>query len=113
MRPALAVYFYFLRVTPTVLLLRAGDTAALSCLAAADTSSKLLPLAGCAADLNTAVYDFMTNSRYLRRTSMRTVPRYTDGVQLEYIHPMHRSNHVISNHRSGISESRACITSFG
>ena len=40
---------------------------------AADTSSKLLPLAGCAANLNTAVYDFMTNSRYLRRTNMRTV----------------------------------------
>ena len=49
--------------------------AALSCPTAADTSSKLLPLAGCAANLNTAVYDFMTNSRYLRRTSMRTVHR--------------------------------------
>ena len=46
---------------------------ALSCPTAADTSSKLLPLAGCAANLNTAVYDFMTNSWYLRRTSMRTV----------------------------------------
>ena len=95
-------YCCFVPVTPV----------ALSCPTAADTSSKLLPLAGCAANLNTAVYDFMTNSRYLRRTSMRTVPRYTDGVQLEYIHPMHRSNHVISNHQSGISESHACITSF-
>ena len=51
---------------------------ALSCPTAADTSSKLLPLAGCAANLNTAVYDFMTNSRCLRRTSMRTI----HGIQL-------------------------------
>ena len=73
---------------------------ALSCPAAADARSKLLPLAGCAANLNTAVYDFMTNSWrwYLRRTSMRAV----HGLQFEYIHPMHRSDHVISNHQSGI-----------
>ena len=86
--------------------------AALSCLAAADTSSKLLPLAGCAANLNTAVYDFMTNSWYLRRTSMRTV----HGIQFEYIHLMRRSNeptnHAISNYQSRISKSHACITSF-
>ena len=56
-------YCCFVPVTPV----------ALSCPIAADTSSKLLPLAGCAANLNTAVYDFMTNSWYLRRTSMRTV----------------------------------------
>jgi hypothetical protein len=56
-------YYCFVPVIPV----------ALSCPTAADTSSKLLPLAGCAANLTTAVYDFMTNSRYLRRTSMRTV----------------------------------------
>jgi hypothetical protein len=70
--------------------------AALSCPTATDAHSKLLPLAGRAANLNTAVYDFMTNSRCLRRTSMRTV----HGIQFEYIHPMRRSNHVISNHQS-------------
>ena len=119
-----------LRVTPAVLLQPAGGTrstltsygphppytftscgshplyccfvpvipAALSCPAATDARSKLLPLAGCAANINTAVYDFMTNSRCLlvRRTSMRTV----HGIQFEYIHPMRRSNHVISNHQS-------------
>jgi len=47
--------------------------AALSCPAATDARSKLLPLAGCATNINTTVYDFMTNSRCLRRTSMRTV----------------------------------------
>ena len=82
--------------------------AALSCSAAADARNKLLPLAGYAANLNTSVYDFMTNSRCLRRTSMRTV----HGIQFEYIHPMRRSNHVISNHQSKISKPHACITSF-
>ena len=47
---------------------------ALSCLSAADTSSKLLPLAGCAANLDTAVYEFMTNSWFScssKRNSIR------------------------------------------
>ena len=56
-------YCYFVPVTPV----------ALSCPTAADTSSKYIPLAGCAANLDTAVYDFMTNRRYLPCTSMRTV----------------------------------------
>ena len=39
--------------------------ASLNCPAAIDAHSKLLPLAGCATNLCTAVYEFITNSRYL------------------------------------------------
>ena len=64
-------YCCFVPVTPV----------ALSCPTAADTSSKLLPLAGCAANLNTAVYDFMTNSRYLRA---RTPYEYANSTRTEF-----------------------------
>jgi hypothetical protein len=75
MRPALAVYFYFLRVTPTVLLLRASGTRRTQAAAYLQpTLAASIPLAGCAANLDTAVYEFITNSWYScssKRNSIR------------------------------------------
>ena len=55
---------------------------ALSCPIAADAP------AGNAANLYTALYDCVINSRCLRCTGMRTI----HGIQFEYTHPIHHSN---------------------
>ena len=76
MRPAPTVYFYFLRVTPTILLLRAGGTHRTELPSYSRHAAASTPLVGCAANLLSAVYAFLTtcNSWYLwssKRNSIR------------------------------------------
>ena len=67
MRPAPTVYFYFLRVTPTILLLRAGGTHRTELSSYSRHAAASTPLVGCAANLLSAIYAFITtcNSWYL------------------------------------------------